>query len=69
MEKKNVFTFGLFVSLKNKLFAKFLLSIDRKLKVDYFGNKFRKTKPIMQLVESLKVTVTLIWTVLVDIHL
>ena len=56
------YIFGLIRGLFNNNFAKFLVPFDRELHADYFETKIRKNKPITQLIEGLKVTVTLLLT-------
>ena len=53
------YSFGLLRGTFNNIYEKFLLSTDRELTVDYFGAKIRKIKPLIKLVEGLKVKVTL----------
>ena len=54
------YIFGLIIGLKNHIFEKFLVLFDRELHADYFETKIIKNKPIIQLIEGLKATVTLL---------
>ena len=55
------YSFGLLRGA-SKMFLKKLESINRELNANYFETKIRNIKPIIQLVEGLKVTVTLLLT-------